>query len=285
MLKMKKIMYVDVTRLHEKTYGYVMRTGKRGNYKYWYRESITGKLYEGRKPATLLIDQYPKQQEDPPKAEIIENPWANYTSTNLQLIHTKEKDLPYNKLGITSREELELYESYLLSVAYKRVFENLKTFPEYYLPVNEERIKMLHRKIFGDLYDWAGEYRNINVSKEGFPFPPADHVLSEMKRLDKSLFNKISYQQDVDLKELAELLSYISSELTIIHPFREGNGRVVRVVTDIVTIAFNVHPPNWGVLNKQEDKETYLKCMYAGYKQNYEPLADFIYDLLLSSNS
>ena len=42
-------MPVDLIKLHEKTYGYVMRTGKRGSYKYWYRDFNNGKLYEGKK--------------------------------------------------------------------------------------------------------------------------------------------------------------------------------------------------------------------------------------------
>jgi cell filamentation protein len=278
-------MLVDVTKLHEKTYGYSMRTGKRGSYKYWYRDSATGRLYEGKKPSRILIDAFEKQIEHPLEEETMPNPWENYRSTNPQLIYHQETNVPYNRLGITTREELEVYESYLLSIAYKRVLENLKTFPEYYLPVHSSKIILLHRIIFSDLYDWAGEYRNINISKEGFPFPPADNIVSEMKRIDKEIFNKISYCPAVELEELAELLAYVSSELTMIHPFREGNGRVIRIVTDIITIAFNVNPANWGILNKKEDRERYLQAMFAGYKQDYKPLTDFIYQLLLASKS
>lgn len=278
-------MPVDLLKLHEKTYGYVLRTGRRGSYKYWYKDSTTGKLYQGKKPDSFLIDQFEKTLEDPPKEDIIANPWVNYDSSNAQMIYCADSNIPFNKVGLTSREELELYESYLLSIAYKRIFENLKTFPEYYLPVNAAKIKSLHKVIFNDLYDWAGKYRNINISKEGFPFPPADIVNSEMKKLDTNLFNKINYNQKASLEELAELLSMLSSELTIIHPFREGNGRMVRLVLDIISIAFDKHPANWGVLSSPEDKQDYLQSMFDGYKKNYKPLSNFIYKLLCSANS
>lgn len=278
-------MPVDLVKLHEKTYGYVMRTGKRGSYKYWYKDSRTNKLYEGKKPSKILVDNYEIREDHPADDEIIDNPWENYSSTNLQMIFCRETNVPFNKIGITSKEELEQYEAYLLSVAYRRILEKLKSFPEYYLPINSKKIKMLHKVIFDELYDWAGEYRNINVSKEGFPFPPADHVVLEMKRLDRDLFSKISYGYQAEAEDIAELLAIISSELTIIHPFREGNGRIVRVVLDIISIAFNVKPANWSVLESFKDKEEYLSCMYAGYRKNYKPLTQFIYQLLDSAKS
>ena len=151
---------------------------------------------KAKKPDVFLIDQYEKQKEHPPACDITQNPWANYNSKNPQMIYCKETNVPFNKIGSTSRQELEHYESYLLSIAYRRVLEKLKIFPEYYLPVNSTKIKMLHKVIFTDLYDWAGEYRNINISKEGFPFPPHDMIEAEMKRLDKNIFNKINYHQE-----------------------------------------------------------------------------------------
>lgn len=278
-------MPVDLVKLHEKTYGYVMRTGKRGRYKYWYKDSLTKKLYEGKKPSKMLIENYPTIESHPALEEIVENPWQNYSSTNIQMVFSKKTNVPFNKIGTSSREELEQYEAYLLSVAYRRILEKLKSFPEYYLPINAQKVKMLHKVIFDDLYDWAGEYRNINVSKEGFPFPPADNIVSEMKRLDKELFNKINYGQPADPEDIAELLAIVSSELTIIHPFREGNGRIIRVVMDIISIAFDLSPANWSSLESMKDKENYLSCMYAGYRKDYKPLTEFIYQLLDSAKS
>ncbi|MGD9581434.1 MAG: Fic/DOC family protein [Vampirovibrionia bacterium] len=278
-------MPVDLIKLHEKTYGYNKRTGKRGHYKYWYKDSSHNKLYEGKKPPKMLLEYFPTEAEHPSPDEIIDNPWENYNSTNIQMVFCRETNVPFNKIGSTSKQELEHYESYLLSVSYRRIFEKLKTFPEYYLPIDSSKIKMLHKVIFDDLYDWAGEFRNIHVSKEGFPFPPGDMVIPEMKRLDKELFNKIDYGSEASLEELAELLSMVSSELTIVHPFREGNGRIVRIVTDIITIAFNHNPANWGVLDSPADKDKYLQCMFSGYKKSYKPLTEFIYDLLESARS
>lgn len=277
-------MVIDVAKIHEKSYGYVLRSGKCGAYKYWYRDTMTGKLYQGKKPDKTLIDNYPKQETDPAPDKTVRNPWFNYHSTNLQNIYT-EDGIPLNKLGITSREELDSYESFLLSVSYRRIFENLRIFPEYYLPITSHTIKKIHHVIFKSLYNWAGEYRNVTISKEGFLFPPAEMIEKEMLRFDEEYLKKINYHHKATMEELAELLAFVSSEITFIHPFREGNGRVIRVMMDILSFAFDYKPINWTNISSAEDKEVYLNCMFEGYKKNYDPLKKFLYSLLESSNS
>ena len=279
------IMIIDLVKLHEKTYGYILRTGKKGSYKYWYKESFSGKLYKGKKPSNYIIEYFEKNIEDPPKEMIMENPWANYKSTNPQMIYAKESNVPFNKIGSIKREEIECYEAFLLSKAYKRIFENLKTFPEYYLPINTQKIKLLHKIIFDDLYDWAGEYRNISISKEGFPFPPPDRIPVEMNKLDNKYFNKIDYHKKASIEELSELLAVLSGDLTIIHPFREGNGRTIRLILDIISLAFDYQPADWSILRDLQDKQKFLYCMFDAYKKNYQPLTKFTYGLLCSSNS
>ena len=87
-----------------------------------------------------------------------------------------------------------------------------------------QHYKNIHRYLFGDIYDWAGEYRTVDMSKKGTIFAEAENVENLMsncfKRLnDKNLFQGLNFDDFVDFYCVTNM----------IHPFREGNGGTQRV--------------------------------------------------------
>ena len=87
--------------------------------------------------------------------------------------------------------------------------------------------KSIHRYLFGDIYDWAGEYRTVDMSKKGTIFAEADNVENLMsncfKRLnDKNLFQGLKFDDFID--DFVDFCCVTN----MIHPFREGNGRTQR---------------------------------------------------------
>lgn len=84
--------------------------------------------------------------------------------------------------------------------------------------------RVVHRRLFGDVYAWAGRYRTVRMSKGSTDFGPPDHIGVEMDRkfagLTRPPFQRGSAAEDF-IPALAEFLG----ELNAIHPFREGNGR------------------------------------------------------------
>lgn len=89
-------------------------------------------------------------------------------------------------------------------------------------------IQHIHRHIFQDLYAWAGEFRTVDIRKEG-EFWFCRHEFIEQSLSD--LFDKLAREKKlagIMPKEFGSRAGYYMSELNAIHPFREGNGRSQR---------------------------------------------------------
>jgi len=148
-----------------------------------------------------------------------------------------------NKLGITAQAELnkieekiskkkalELFESALLDKLKAGRFETLKT---------------IHKFLFEDIYNFAGEIRTENISKRNFRFAPVMYL--------KEALSKIEEMPQSDFDEIIE--KYI--EMNIAHPFREGNGRSMRIWLDLMLKKEINKVIDWSRI----DKEEYLSAM------------------------
>lgn len=88
-------------------------------------------------------------------------------------------------------------------------------------------LKAIHRYIFQDLYDWAGQFRTVNISKGGHLFGPAPFLDSFLQQTISRLFFE-NYLTGLDAGRFAARAAYYLGELNAAHPFREGNGRTQR---------------------------------------------------------
>ena len=86
----------------------------------------------------------------------------------------------------------------------------------------------LHRALFQDLYDWAGELRTINLSKKGTSFYPADELLQYFEAKFQYLASKHEFR-GLSKDVLAESIANFYHEINMLHLFREGNGRTQRL--------------------------------------------------------
>lgn len=91
-----------------------------------------------------------------------------------------------------------------------------------------QHYKNIHRYLFGDIYDWAGEYRTVDMSKKGTIFAEAENVENLMSKCferlnDKNLFQGLNFDDFID--DFVDFYCVTN----MIHPFREGNGRTQRV--------------------------------------------------------
>lgn len=88
-------------------------------------------------------------------------------------------------------------------------------------------VKALHRYLFSDIYDWAGELRKTDISK-GNIFCQHDLIEVNAEALFKELESE-NYLKGLDENTIVKRLAYYLGDLNTIHPFREGNGRVQRL--------------------------------------------------------
>lgn len=85
----------------------------------------------------------------------------------------------------------------------------------------------IHEFLFGDIYPFAGKFRTENIYKGNFTFASWEYIESELDRLLNELKSE-NFLQGLDKENLSKRLAYYLSELNVLHPFREGNGRTIR---------------------------------------------------------
>ena len=91
-----------------------------------------------------------------------------------------------------------------------------------------EHYKAIHRYMFGDLYDWAGQVRTVNLAKKRTHFCPIEEIESRGKRIFDRL-RQLAYLKGMEHDDFVEQFADFYCSTNEIHPFREGNGRTQRL--------------------------------------------------------
>lgn len=148
-----------------------------------------------------------------------------------------------NKLGLTSSAELARMEEQLSKKKAVLLFEKgiLDSLPagKFFT------LQAIHRYLFEDIYDFAGEIRKVNMAKGNFRFAPLMYLGAALENIDK--------MPQSDFDEIIE--KYV--EMNIAHPFREGNGRSARIWLDHMLKQEIGKVIDWSKV----DKEDYLLAM------------------------
>lgn len=143
-----------------------------------------------------------------------------------------------NKLSITNQVELNKEEERISKQKAKKLFESkdidkieVGTF---------KGLSQIHAYLFGDIYEFAGKLREVNISKGNFRF-------ASLVYLENSLEN-ISKMPQGNFEEIIE--KYV--EMNIAHPFREGNGRATRIWLDLILRKELQQVVDWNLVDKEE---------------------------------
>ena len=148
-----------------------------------------------------------------------------------------------NKLGITDSPTLAREEERISKKAAARLFEQnlLNNMPSGAWTTLQD----IHKVLFQDIYDFAGELRTVNISKGNFRFVPVMYLSEAVKTIESMPQNSFD--------EIVE--KYV--EMNVAHPFREGNGRSMRLWLDHMLCVELQKTIDWS----QIDKEKYLSAM------------------------
>jgi cell filamentation protein len=134
-------------------------------------------------------------------------------------------DVIENKLGLNDPVLLHQTEELLVARnAHTLLNEELVTIPDEGFFIN------IHKRLFEDLYDFAGKFREVDITKPNsiVPFCYARFLKSESRRIFDDL-KSINYLAGLDIGLFVERIAHIATELNALHPFREGNGRTIRL--------------------------------------------------------
>ena len=148
-----------------------------------------------------------------------------------------------NKLGLTSSADLAREEE---RISKKKAVELFETGLLDTLPAGKfVTLQAIHKCLFEDIYDFAGEIRTVNMAKGNFRFAPLMYLQAALENIDK--------MPQSNFDEIVE--KYV--EMNIAHPFREGNGRSTRIWLDHILKTEIGKVVDWSKV----DKEDYLLAM------------------------
>ncbi|CAG0971828.1 Protein adenylyltransferase NmFic [Methylophilaceae bacterium] len=132
-------------------------------------------------------------------------------------------------------------------------------------------IAILHKQWLGSIYGWAGEFRQVNISKGGFAFAMAAQVPRLMHDLEQKVLATYTPCNFNDHDKVIEALTVTHCELVLIHPFREGNGRVSRLLSTLMALQAGLPLLDFtGIRGKT--RQDYFMAVQASVGNNYEPM-------------
>ncbi len=172
-----------------------------------------------------------------------------------------------NHLGIKSTPKIEEAETAALKVATEAF---LATYDKHHRFTAED-VSSMHRRWLGGIYAWAGEYRQVNISKDGFPFAAAHRVPALMEDYSSRMLAKHTPCLSGKRAEIASALAESHVELVLIHPFREGNGRIARVLATLMALQAGLPPLDFTSI-AGKGRKAYFAAVQAGMDRNYRPM-------------
>lgn len=148
-----------------------------------------------------------------------------------------------NKLNIADQIELNKSEEKISKQKAKQLFESgdidrmeIGTF---------KGLAQIHAYLFGDIYEFAGEMRDVNIAKGNFRFAPCMYLPQSLEHV--STMPESTFEQIIE--------KYV--EMNVAHPFREGNGRATRIWLDLILKNRIQRVIDWNAVNKED----YLSAM------------------------
>jgi len=129
----------------------------------------------------------------------------------------------------------------------------------------------IHKIWLGKIYEWAGSYRQVNVSKGDFHFAAAAQIPKLMDTFEKGPLREFTPCGFREIEAIAGALAVVHTELVLIHPFREGNGRAARLLSILMGLQAGLPPLDFSVILSRRKKE-YISAVQAGIGHDYTPM-------------
>ncbi|TAN45777.1 MAG: cell filamentation protein Fic [Nitrospirae bacterium] len=181
-----------------------------------------------------------------------------------------------NRLHITRKREMDIIEAELYALVQPKLMGMFTKDHRF----TSTDICTLHRAWLGEVYEWGGDYRQVNVSKGSFSFAMARHIPQLMIDFDRGPLKEFTpclFETDT---EITTALAVVHTELMLIHPFREGNGRVGRLLAVLMALQAGLRGLDFsGIIGKK--RKEYYAAVQSGLAHDYEPMKQVFTSVLL----
>jgi len=154
-------------------------------------------------------------------------------------------------------------------------------------PISTELILEMHKKWLGKIYPFAGKCRSVSMSKGGFLFAAPGQIERLMKDFEKNELKMYTPCRTTDVKELALALSVVHIEFILIHPFREGNGRLARMMAYIMGLQAGYPPLNFESIDDKAaaTHKEYIVAIHKGISKDYSAMQEIFEGIITATDS
>ena len=190
-----------------------------------------------------------------------------------------------NRLGISSKMLMDQAEAEALTLVQNRYFTEGMITQDTIFTAN--LIKKMHREWLGVIYEWAGSYRTVDVAKGNFTFPPAYLIPNNMHTFEDGVLKDLTPCRPDEPSRVCRDVAIVHAELLLIHPFREGNGRLARWIANIMFAQAGLSIPDYGFTGRGAKlrQSRYLDAVIRAYYRNYSDLIRFFEEALERGNA
>jgi cell filamentation protein len=183
-----------------------------------------------------------------------------------------------NRLGITSKQNMDSVEASALEQAMNVL---VRTYGETHRFTAAD-LCHCHRIWLGDIYEWAGHYRQVNVSKDGFPFAAAMQVPALMDQFERDVLRRCTPCTFADRAEVVRALAETHVELVLIHPFRDGNGRLARLLSTLMALQAGLPLLDFSMI-VDKGKNAYIAAIQTGLDKDSVPMERLLREIIEQS--
>ncbi len=183
-----------------------------------------------------------------------------------------------NLLGITTKKEIDRIETELLFEITDQLldeFDNTRQF-------SADDILEMHRRWLGSVFEWAGKYRQVMMSKGNFMFAAPAYIPQLMADFEKEILAQYTPCIFKSRQDVVFALAIVHTELILIHPFREGNGRIARLLATLMALQAGLPLLDFSGFDKERQEE-YFVAIRQGLDRNYKPMANIFADIIVRS--
>lgn len=182
-----------------------------------------------------------------------------------------------NKLGITDVKNMDDVELDLLGQLYEAVFNSVEIDQQ----ITVADIFEWHRKWLANVYEWAGKERSVNMGKGDFHFAAARQIPFLLKELDKKVLSQYTPCNKMADDALVEAIAIVHVEFILVHPFREGNGRIARLLANVMAV--QAGKPELDFSSWDADRDNYFLAIQAGMACDYALMKRYVSQALLDA--
>jgi cell filamentation protein len=137
----------------------------------------------------------------------------------------------------------------------------------------------MHRRWLGEVYEWAGEYRSVNIAKGEFMFAAALQIPRLMQEFERGPLQSHTPCAVSSAEQQAAALAIVHAEFVLIHPFRDGNGRCARLLATLMGLQAGLPALDFGGIRGAK-RRSYIAAVHSALERNYVPMTNVFRDVI-----